>query len=109
MQQAVLNRATMRVADTTDVSGRVTADSIKQELYAKKQSSLWRLTIFGWAVSVAILASLAPAQAQGQPGSVPPPAQIAALQSQVADLQQQSAALHQRLPYRLLPSCPPLA
>ena len=55
MQQAVLNRATMRVADTTDVSGRVTADSIKQELYAKKQSSLWRLTIFGCAVFVSVL------------------------------------------------------
>jgi hypothetical protein len=47
MQAAMLNRATMRVADTTEVSGRVTAVSIKQELYAKKQSSLWRLRIFG--------------------------------------------------------------
>ena len=28
MQRSVLNRATMRVADTTAVSGRVTADSI---------------------------------------------------------------------------------
>ena len=28
MQRALLNRATMRVADTTAVSGRVTADSI---------------------------------------------------------------------------------
>jgi hypothetical protein len=37
MQRAMLNRATMRVADTTEVSGRVTADSIKHELYAKKQ------------------------------------------------------------------------
>jgi hypothetical protein len=48
MQRALLNRATMRVADTTEISGRVTADSIKHELYAKKQSSLWRLTIFGF-------------------------------------------------------------
>ena len=28
MQRALLNRATMRVADTTDVSGRVTADEV---------------------------------------------------------------------------------
>jgi hypothetical protein len=97
MQRAVFNRATMRVVNTTEVSDRVTADSIKNGLSAKKQTGLWRLTIFGWAVSVAILASLAPAQAQGQPGSVPPPAQIAALQSQVADLQQQINTLKTQL------------
>jgi hypothetical protein len=28
MQRAMLNRATMRVADTTEVSGRVTADGV---------------------------------------------------------------------------------
>ena len=28
MQRALLNRATMRVADTTEVSGRVTADEV---------------------------------------------------------------------------------
>jgi hypothetical protein len=38
MRRAMLNRATMRVADTTDVSGRVTADSIKRGLFAKKQN-----------------------------------------------------------------------
>ena len=37
MLPAMLNRATMRVADTTEVSGRVTADSIEHGLYAKKQ------------------------------------------------------------------------
>jgi hypothetical protein len=31
MQRALLNRATMRVADTTEVSGRVTADSREKE------------------------------------------------------------------------------
>ena len=41
MQRAVLNRATMRVADTTDRSGRVTADSTKHGLFGKKQDSLW--------------------------------------------------------------------
>jgi hypothetical protein len=52
----MLNCATMRVADPTEVSGRVTADSIKHGLYAKEQSSLWRLTIFGCAVLVGVLA-----------------------------------------------------
>jgi hypothetical protein len=46
MLRAILNRATMRVAQTTDVSGRVTAQSIKHGLSAKKQTGLWRLTIF---------------------------------------------------------------
>jgi hypothetical protein len=68
MQRAMLNRPTMRVADTMEVSGRVTADSIKHELYAKKQSSLWRLTIFGFCkvcslvAATLILPSLAYAQ-----------------------------------------------
>jgi hypothetical protein len=39
MQRAMLNRATMRVGNTTDLSGRVTAESIKHELFAKKQSA----------------------------------------------------------------------
>src|SRR6516164_11288217 len=75
-------RATIRVAETTEVSGTITADSIKHGLSAKKQTVL--LTIFGCAISVGVLASLAPVpvQAQGQPGSVPPPKQIAALQTQ---------------------------
>jgi hypothetical protein len=31
MQRAMLNRVTMRVADTTDVGGRVTADDVNLE------------------------------------------------------------------------------
>ena len=73
MQRALLNRATMRVADTTEVSGRVTADSIKRGLFAKKQRDLLRicaLAIFGCVVSVGVLACLAPMPvlAQGQQG-----------------------------------------
>jgi hypothetical protein len=37
MQAAMLNRATMRLADTTEVSGRVTTGSIKYGLYAKNK------------------------------------------------------------------------
>ena len=43
MQRAVLNRATIEVANTTDISGRVTAESINDGLHAKKQSSHWRM------------------------------------------------------------------
>jgi hypothetical protein len=43
MQHAVHNRATSRVADRTDVSGRVTAGSISKGSRAKRQSSLWRI------------------------------------------------------------------
>jgi hypothetical protein len=57
MQHVVRNRATIRVADRTDVSGRVTADSIKHELYAKRQSSLWRLTIFGFCKVCSLVAA----------------------------------------------------
>ena len=32
MQRPLLNRATMRVADTTDVSGRVTADGVNLDI-----------------------------------------------------------------------------
>jgi hypothetical protein len=68
MQRALLNRATMRVADTTEVSGRVTADSIKHELYAKTQSSLWRLTIFGFCKVCSLVAAtlILPALAYAQ-------------------------------------------
>jgi hypothetical protein len=94
MQLAVLNRAAVEVANTTDVSGRVTADSIKDGLYAKKQSSLWRifgLTIFGSVVSVGVFAFLAPIPALADAGGVP--AEIAALQAQVAALQSTVATL----------------
>jgi hypothetical protein len=43
MQHAVHNRATSRVADRTDVSGRLTAGSISKGSRAKRQSSLWRI------------------------------------------------------------------
>ena len=44
MQHAVHNRATVRVADRTDVSGRVTASSINDGSRAKRQGSLWRIS-----------------------------------------------------------------
>jgi hypothetical protein len=69
MQHAVLNRATIAVAETTEVSGRVTADSIKHGFCAKKQSDLLRIcasAIFGCVVSVGVLVCLAPMPVQAQ-------------------------------------------
>jgi hypothetical protein len=57
MHAAMLNRATLRVADTTEVSGRVTTGSVKNGLYAKKQSSLRRiggLTVFDLLLAFAV-------------------------------------------------------
>ena len=77
------------MAKTTEVSGRVTAESIKHGSWPKKQTSLWRLTIFGYAVSVGVLASLAPTPAQASALE----AAVATLQSQVTTLQGQISSL----------------
>ena len=92
MQRALLNCATIEVADTTDVSGRGTAESIKHAFCAKKQSTLCRvcsLTILGSVVSVGVLAALTPMPALGD--------EIADLKEQVAALQSQVQALQSRL------------
>jgi hypothetical protein len=88
MQHAVLNHATLQVADTMGVSGRVTAKSVKRGFCAKKQSHLSRicvLAIFGFVVLLAPV----PARAQAPPSV---PAEIAAPQKQVAALQTQVSA-----------------
>ena len=41
MQRALLNRATMRVADTTDVSGRVTADEVNLDRIRNSIRKVW--------------------------------------------------------------------
>jgi hypothetical protein len=101
MHYAVLNRATVRVADTTDLSGRLTADSINDGSRAERKSSLWHacgLMIFCFVVSVGVLAALAPVPALAAEGGVPEEIaalkkQVAALQSQVQTLQTQLAAV----------------
>jgi hypothetical protein len=101
MHCAVLNRATVGVADTRDISGRLTADSINDGARAQTKSSLWRacvLTIFCSVVSVGVLASLTPVSAFADEGGVPKEIaalkkQVAALQSQVQTLQTQLAAV----------------
>jgi hypothetical protein len=74
MNLVEIARNNFRVADRTDVSGRVTAGLINDGSRAKRQSSLWRIcssAIFGCVVSVGVLACLAPlpvrAQGQGDP------------------------------------------
>src|ERR1700745_1290305 len=74
MTPVEIARNNFRVADRTDVSGRVTAGLINDGSRAKRQSSLWRIcssAIFGCVVSLGVLAYLAPmpvrSQGQGDP------------------------------------------
>jgi hypothetical protein len=98
MHYAVLNRATLRVANTGDISGRLTADSINDDARAQTKSSLWHacgLTMLCSLVSVGVLAALAPAPALAAEGGVP--GEIAALKKQVAALQSQVQTLQTQL------------
>jgi hypothetical protein len=98
MHSAVLNRATLRVANTGDISGRLTADSINDGARAQTKSSLWHAcgpTTLCSLVSVGVLAALAPAPALAAEGGVP--GEIAALKKQVAALQSQVKTLQTQL------------
>jgi hypothetical protein len=75
MLHAMLNRATMRVADTTDVSGRVTADEVNLDRFHNRISKVCALV-----AATLILPALA--YAQNNQGDN----QIAALQNQVKAL-----------------------
>jgi hypothetical protein len=93
MQHAVLNHATLQVADTMGVSGRVTAKSVKHGFRAKKQSDLSRICVLAIFGSVVLLAPVS-ARAQGVPAEIAAlKAQVAALQSRVQALQTQLAAV----------------
>ena len=111
MHYSVLNRATVRVAGTRDVSGRVTADSIDNRSRVERKSGLWRtcgLMIFCSVASFGVLASLTPVSAFADPGGIPAEiaqlkAQVAALQSQVEALQDQLAAVQSNNALKLGP------
>jgi hypothetical protein len=45
MQRAKLNRATMRVADTTDVSGRLTADEVNLDRFHNRIRKVCALAV----------------------------------------------------------------
>jgi hypothetical protein len=103
MHYAVLNRATVRVADTRDISGRLTADSINDGARAQTKSSLWRICVLAIFGSVVLLAPV-PARAQGVPAEIAAlKAQVAALQSQVQALQTQLAAVQSNNALKLGP------
>jgi hypothetical protein len=95
VRYAVLNRATVRVADTRDVSGRLTADSINNEACAETKSLWHACGLTKLVVTVGVLAALAPVPAPAAPGGVPE--EIAALKKQVAALQSQVQTLQTEL------------
>jgi hypothetical protein len=78
MQRTVLNRATIEVADTAQVSGRVAADEVNLDRFHNRIRKLCALV-----TATLIL----PALAYGQAGNP-----IAVLQAQVAALQKQVSA-----------------
>jgi hypothetical protein len=98
MQYTMPNRATFRVEDTMDVSGRLTADSINDGACTKTKSSLLRacrLMIFSAVVAVGGLASLAPVPALAAEGGLPE--EIAALKKEIAELQSQAQSLQNQI------------
>jgi hypothetical protein len=69
MQKREFNRATFRVANTTDMSGRATADEINRGLRIAKGSKIWRiasLTFFGSLTVAGLLVAGAPLPAHAE-------------------------------------------
>src|SRR5258708_36209212 len=102
MKERELNRATIGVANTTDMSGRATADEMNRSLRTGKQRSFWRITSLTFLGSVTVAGLLVvvaplPARADNDEDSRHGRedndkgirAEIAALKAQVADLQNQ--------------------
>jgi len=102
MQKREFNRATFRVADTTDMSGRATADKINCDLWTAKGSKLWRiaclsflgfLTVAGLFFAVTPLPARADNNEDSRHGREDNDkgihAEIAALQAAVSALQSQ--------------------
>src|ERR1700746_1970955 len=99
VQHAMHNRATIRVADTAEVSGRVTADEINRGLRTRKERSFWHianLTFLGFLTVAGLLVAVAPMPAHAdedkdrhrerEENDKGIRAEIAALQAQVAAL-----------------------
>ena len=100
MQDRELNRATTGVVSSMDVRGRATADEIKRGLQNDKKRCFWRIAssaILGYLMAVGLLvALLAPLPASADDGKGIP-AEIAALQAQLASLQSTVSALQEQL------------
>jgi len=86
MQRAVLSRATMRVADTTDLSGRVTADEVNLDRFHNGIRKIYTLV-----AATLILPALAFAQDNHGDN------QLAALQAQITALKNRVTALENQL------------
>jgi hypothetical protein len=102
MQRRVFNCATIRVANTTDISGTATAKEIKRGLWTGKGRSLWRIAcsiIRGCLIAVGLLVAVAPLPARADNDKDKHPgredndkgirAEITALQATVSALQDQ--------------------
>jgi hypothetical protein len=99
MQQAMLNRATTRVANTTEVSGRVTADEVNLDRFHNRIRKVCALV-----AATLILPALAYAQNnQGDNQLAALQAQITALQKQVNTLQTELNAVLSSNVYALNP------
>jgi hypothetical protein len=99
MKEIELNRATIRVANTMDMSGTATADEINRDLRIGKGSKLWHIacsTFLGSLMVAGLLIVLAPmpGRADNDKGI---PAQIAALLAQVESLQSTVSALQSQV------------
>jgi hypothetical protein len=106
MQRSVFNCATFRVANTTDMSGRATADEINHSLRTEKRIKLWRIaysTCLGPLLVAGLFIVLAPMPGRADDDKDKRPghedndkgirAEIAALQATVSTLQGQVSAL----------------
>jgi hypothetical protein len=111
MNMKELNRATIEVGNTTDMSGTATADGINRRLQTTKDRSYGFVAgLFGLgsliATGIFVTLALPPASAEGQgvPGEIAAlKAQVVALQSQVNKLQTQLTAVQSNNALKLGP------
>lgn len=100
MHERELNRATIGVVSNMGISGRAAADEIKRGSQTEEKGSFWRIAssaILGYLAAVGLLVALvAPLPASADDGKGIP-AEIAALQAEVASLQSTVSALQEQL------------
>ena len=107
MQTRELDHATIAAANTTNISGTVTADEMNRSLRTGKEVSFWRnacSTVLGFLMAVGLLVALAPMPAHAdndkdkhEDNDKGIRAEIAALQAQVTALQSQVNSLQTQL------------
>jgi len=98
MEEREFNRATLGVASTMAMSGRVTTEAMNPNLETGKEGSfgrIARLTFVGSLMTAGLFVALAPMRARAEDKDVR--AEIEALQNQVAGLQATVSALKSQL------------